>query len=332
MSQIETLLQMITTTEKGTVIAMIVDVEGSAYRKEGAWMVFQEDESPLGVISGGCLEHDLHRRAKELFHTGKTVLISYDMSAEDDLGWGRGAGCNGIVHILLRDINSSFRQSLLSSYQSLRNKEPILYIQSMEDFTCYIFSSKTDDVGGFWDDDADWEWLNVRPFTTIAGQRKFGDKLYFIQLLWPVSNLYIMGGGVDARPLTAFASEVGFHVHVFDGRENFCQPKYFPKAASLHHQNIGSTLERLCLTPLDSVVIMTHDFQYDVQLVDQLQKINLLYLGILGSEQRTKRLFKGRVPKHVHSPVGLSIGADGPEEIAISIVAELIAIKRGEIH
>lgn len=285
MKQIEALLKTLTTTTKGTVLATIVDVEGSAYRKEGAWMVFQEDELPLGVISGGCLESDLHNRAQQLFHTGKTDLLSYDMSSEDDLGWGRGAGCNGVVYVLLRDIDHSFRQALLSIQHSLKNKEPVIYIQSMDDFSQYTFSSKTHDIGGFWDDDTGWEWLNVRPFQTIAGQRKFGENLYFIQLIWPSSNLYIIGGGVDARPLAKFASEVGFDVHVYDWREDFCQAEYFPKATSIHHQNIVTAIDNLSLSSLDAVVIMTHDFQYDLQLVEKLQKINLLYLGILGSKK-----------------------------------------------
>lgn len=330
MNQIETFIKQITTTKKATVLAMIVNVEGSAYRKEGAWMVFTEDASSMGIISGGCLEDDLHKRAEGLFHTGKTELVSYDMSSEDDLSWGRGAGCNGIVYILLRDIDDSFRKTLTHVQQALHNKEPILYIQSTDNFMHYTFATKTTDTNGFWDEDSNWEWITADPFYNIAGKRTFGESEYFIQLIWPKPDLYIIGAGLDARPLAKFAHETGFNVHLIDWRAHYCQKKYFPNAASIHHRNFPSLLNHIKFSSLDSVIIMTHDFQHDVNLLHILKDKPLLYLGVLGSQQRTERLLGGETPKNIHTPVGLPIGADGPEEIAISIVAELIAIKKGK--
>src|SRR5699024_542656 len=108
MQQIQTFIEAILHDDSRTVLAMIVVIDCSAYRREGSWMIFKEDDTASGMISGGCLESDLHEHAKQLFHTGKTKLISYDMSAEDDLGWGRGAGCNGIVYVLLRDLDHKF--------------------------------------------------------------------------------------------------------------------------------------------------------------------------------------------------------------------------------
>ncbi len=331
MTQIETLIKNMTNTNKATVLAMIVNVEGSAYRKEGAWMLFTEGESPVGIISGGCLENDLHKRAKKLFHTGKTELISYDMSSEDDLGWGRGAGCNGVVYVLLRDVDQSFRTALSRVRQALQNKEPVLYIQSTDDLTHYTFTNKNTDSNGFWDEDVDWEWIGIQPFQEVVGERKFGTSRYFIQLIWPKTDLYILGAGVDARPLAKFAHEVGFDVHLLDWRENFCQEKYFPEALSVRHQNFTTLLDDMTFSPLDAVVIMTHDFQYDLKLLSTLKDKQLLYLGVLGSQKRTERLLGEKIPNKIRTPVGFSIGADGPEEIAISIVAELIAVKRRKI-
>lgn len=331
MEEIEQLIEKVTQTKKASAIAIIADIEGSGYRKEGAWMVFIEDEPPIGLLSGGCLENDLHIRAKELFSTGKTELISYDLSSEDDLGWGRGAGCNGIVHVLLRDVDQSFKNALQMTYNDLVNKEPVLMIQSMENFSQCIFSSAQQDPFGFWDKENDAEWLNVKAFQKVVGQRKFGNHVYFIQLIWPQSNLYVIGAGIDARPLVSIASKVGFAVHVLDWREQLANMKHFPHAKSIRHTIKTALLDNLQLSSFDAVVIMTHDFEIDRQLVKQLQHKKLLYFGLLGNKKRTERLIKNPTKTPIRTPVGLAIGADGPTEIAISILAELIAVKRGHL-
>ena len=112
MQPIQQLIENVLKDSRPAVLAMIVHVEGSAYRKEGAWMLIRENDSQMGVISGGCLESDIHSRARELFNTGKAETHHYDLSAEDDLGWGRGAGCNGVVTVMVRDIRSDFRRAL----------------------------------------------------------------------------------------------------------------------------------------------------------------------------------------------------------------------------
>ena len=131
MQSIQQIIETILNDVQPVVLAMIVQVEGSAYRKEGTWMLIQEDGARKGIISGGCLENDLHNRAMELFKTGKAQVVHYDLSAEDDLGWGRGAGCNGVVSVLVRDIDDDFRHFLNFIHKRLLTKEPIYLIQSM---------------------------------------------------------------------------------------------------------------------------------------------------------------------------------------------------------
>ena len=114
------------------------------------------------------------------------------------------------------------------------------------------------------------------------------------------------------------------------GARGFVQNHIFHQRHAHHVGKIGKLIETLTFSPLDSVVIMTHDFQRDIDILRRLKEEELFYLGILGSKNRTERLLGGLIPNWIHSPVGLSIGADGPEEIAVSIVAELIAKKGGE--
>lgn len=331
MTDLHFFIETILKTNKPTVIAMIVDIEGSSYRKEGAWMLFMEDAAPIGLLSGGCLENDLQIRANALYATGRTERIAYDLSAEDDLGWGRGVGCNGVVHILLRDVDNQFKKSLQVVQQNLMNREPVLFIQSMTQFDQYVFSSEQQDPFQFWAPENEAQWQMTKPFQKIAGQRNFGDQSYFIQLIWPTPNLYVFGAGFDARPLVKFASEAGFSVHVFDWRENFSHTDDFPTAKTIQQKLKSNLLEDITMTPLDAFVIMTHDFEIDQQLVQQLGEKKLLYIGVLGSQKRTERLLHSTPKTPIRTPVGLAIGADGPTEIAISITAELIAVKRGEI-
>lgn len=328
METIQQLIEKILSDGRPAVLAMIVNVEGSAYRKEGAWMLIRENDSQIGVISGGCLESDLQSRARKLFNTGKAEIHRYDLSAEDDLGWGRGAGCNGVVTVMIRDINSKFRRAITFLNEQLLAKDPVTFIQSMDNFDMYSFRSRNGEQYGDLDYVSQDEFSITTPFQHIAGQKAVGDDTVYHQLLWPMPNLYIFGAGVDARPLAQLAARVGYAVHMLDWRESLCNEVHFPKAKSFQTGNVEKLIGNITFSSLDSVVVLTHDFQKDLMIMQQLRPSRLLYFGILGSKKRTLRLLGGEIPDWVRSPVGLSIGADGPEEIAVSIIAELIAVKR----
>ena len=333
MEHFHQLIKEVLNDNQPSALATIVDVQGSAYRREGASMVIKEDDTRMGVLSGGCLEKDLHYRAQEMFTTGKTDIYKYDLSAEDDLGWGLGAGCNGIISVLVRDIDVSFKNALFLLNKHLTQKDPVLFIQSMKDFTKYLFISRNGEKFGDWQDEIPSEVENIVHSTTsfykFAESMEIGQENYFVQLLWPTPDLYIIGAGEDARPLARLAESTGYAVHVLDWREGLCSKVHFPSAHSLQVGKMGELIENISFSRLDSVVIMTHDFQRDIKIVRRLLAKPLFYLGILGSKNRTKRLLGGEVPDWIHSPIGLSIGAEGPAEIAVSIVAELIASKSG---
>lgn len=330
MQSFQQLIETVLNDTQPVVLAMIIHVEGSAYRKDGTWMLIQKDGARIGVISGGCLEDDLHSRARELFKTGKVEIVHYDLRAEDDLGWGRGAGCNGVVSVLVRDINDDFRHFLSLIRKQLLAKEPVLLIQSISDFDNYALLKERGDWFDSWQGEIPFELNAIAPFQNKVGQKHLGDEIVYFQLIWPQPALYIIGAGVDARPLARLAGNVGYAVHLFDWRSALCNVVHFPTAASFQIGNVEKLIANISLSPLDSLVIMTHDFQLDMKLVQLLRDRQLLYFGILGSKKRTERLLGEKTPNWIHSPVGLSIGADGPEEIAVSIVAELIAVRRGK--
>ncbi|MDW0108448.1 XdhC family protein [Sporosarcina aquimarina] len=326
MHSIQQMIEAVLRDPQAMVLAMIVNVEGSSYRKEGAWMLMQENGNRIGIVSGGCLENDLSNRSSQLFHTGKAELVDYDLSSEDDLGWGRGVGCNGVVTVLVRDIDENFRQFLGLIHKQLLKKEPVHFLQSMTDFNDYTYMDREVSTQMGIPLNSDIE----HPFQTKAGQFQIADELFYSQLIWPRPAIYILGAGVDARPLATLANQVGYAVHLFDWRDGICNKNHFPTAASIQIGDIQKRIADVNFSPLDSVVVMTHDFQTDAAIVKHLYNFKLLYFGILGSKKRSIRLLDGEIPKEVSTPIGLSIGADGPEEIAISIVAELIAVRQGE--
>ncbi len=311
---------------QAAVFAAVIHVEGSAYRKEGAWMFFLEDGGRIGLLSGGCLEYDLQCRAKDIIHTGGVKICEFDLRAEDDLGWGRGAGCNGIVTVLLRDVDVAFKESLLFLNEQLKQGRPVYFQQALENDLLYYFCNGTTQSGTLPKLDS---IKHMHPFQCSAGRKWRNDKAFYHQWIWPAPSLYLFGAGADARPFAALASSVGYAVHICDWRESLCTKEHFPDAASFQIGSINELLHRITFTKLDSVVIMTHDFQVDQQILRVLQKENVLYAGLLGSKKRTRRLLGNTIPDWLHSPIGLSIGAEGPEEIAVSIIAEMISIRKG---
>ena len=325
MVTIQQLVEKMCKADQGIVVAHVIHVDGSAYRKEGAWMCFLEDGSTIGLLSGGCLEQDLHYRAQSMFHTGGVDLFDFDMRAEDDLGWGRGAGCNGIVTVMMRDVDPEFKKALSFMLEQLHQGQTVYYLQSLDSSYDYLFANLTSRHGTLTKNPTIDE---VQAFQQSARSKWMQDGHFYEQWICPEPNLYLFGAGVDARPFAALASTVGYAVHVCDWRDGLCTKENFPAATSFIVAPIENLLNRIIFNELDSVVIMTHDFQVDKQILHNLQSLKLLYVGLLGSEKRTRRLLGQPVPDWLNSPIGLSIGAEGPEEIAVSIVAEMISIRK----
>lgn len=141
----------------------------------------------------------------------------------------------------------------------------------------------------------------------------------------PKPCLYVFGAGEDAKPLVSLAARAGFHVTVIDWRPALCHHGHFPEAGRLITGAPEEVMEGLSMTKRDFVVIMTHSFQKDQIILHTLKNENVFYKGVLGPRRRTERLLGGaEIPEDIHSPVGLPIGAQGPKEIAVSIVGEMI--------
>nr|GGG73907.1 putative xanthine dehydrogenase subunit A [Virgibacillus oceani] len=295
-------------------------------------MLFTENEQQIGIISAGCLETDLAIQAAELL--GDNLLssrtISYDLSSEDDLSWGRGAGCNGKVHVLLEKVDSVLKENLSIVKRHLMKGIPVVSIRILEkDYSVQKHGFMADEYHTFGNQHIITDSIIHAAFKGNKSRIHYMDDIgqhVFIQHFQPKPRLFIFGAGPDVRPFAAMAIQTGFSVSVWDWRSAYCNEMYFPGATLLKGVSIGGALGGINFVPSDSVVMMTHDFQKDKELLKHFLACKQIgYLGILGPRRRTSRLLDGKeIPEHLHSPVGLPIKADGPEEIAISIIAELI--------
>jgi xanthine dehydrogenase accessory factor len=319
--------------DKRSVLATIIHVDGSSYRKEGATMLFQEDGPHIGVLSAGCLEEDLAIRAQEIMNLGISRTFSYNMQAEDDLAWGQGTGCNGVIHVLLEPISSPLQEHLCRLKHFFDQGISVMVAKKLtNDFSVsdYVFITQDKQIiAKHGEDDSFYALNHIFPTEPQQPQGiKYDPNLsayVYIHYYRPQPRLLLFGAGSDVRPLASFAAQTGFSVTISDWRPALCHEKYFPEADSLLLGFPADVFDKLTFSPFDSVIIMTHHFARDKELLHFLMKQNLHYLGVLGPRARTSRLLAGEdIPSWIRSPVGLPIHAEGPAEIAISILADLI--------
>ncbi|MES0856640.1 XdhC family protein [Geobacillus sp. G4] len=316
------------------VLAIIIEVEGSAYQKEGTCMWIGANGETVGLLSGGCLEEAVAAYARDVLANRQAAAVSFDLRTEDDLSWGQGAGCNGLIRVWFEPVTADTKPVWLTLKRCLEHGEHVLMARSLSNRNePPFFQSETGErFGSGRMPRPEWtEWLrDAPPFRGWNGWYEADGEAFYVQHFWPKPRLVIFGAGPDAPPLVAAAKAAGFSVTVSDWRPAFCHPSHVPDADAFVMGFPHETVPRLRLNERDFVVITTHQFERDRELVSLLADMPLAYLGVLGPRRRTDRLFpSGSTPPFVRSPAGLSIGARGPYEIAVSITAELISVLRG---
>ncbi|WP_078409825.1 XdhC family protein [Priestia abyssalis] len=338
MEEIYRILDHIDSSVQRDILATIIHVEGSAYRKEGTSMLFREDGTQVGVLSAGCLEEDLSIRVQEMRAEAGPQMSIFDMRSYDDLSWGQGAGCNGVIHVLLEPVDVRLRQHLSVLKFYLQAGKTVMMVRKLTDgfaVSGYLFFVEGQLPFGEWQGTIPNEvktlqtkWKNSRHKSGLAFIPEL-DESFYLHCFRPKPRLIVFGAGMDVVPLVKLAAQTGFSVIVCDWRPAFCRESHFPDADQLVIGFPQETVNQLQLTPDDFVMILTHQFQRDQELLQLLVKQKLRYLGVLGSKSRTSRLLGGKeIPDSIYTPVGLPIGAEGPMEIAVSIVSQLIQIYR----
>jgi xanthine/CO dehydrogenase XdhC/CoxF family maturation factor len=337
---------------KRSALATVVHVEGSSYRRPGARMLVTEDGQLTGAISGGCLEGDALRKALHAISQQLNKLVTYDTTHEDDVQFGVQLGCNGIVHILFEPIDDRKPYHpirLLRELAGGRRDAVLLTLFSLDR------SAKQPGTALLYADDkvytglsGDWQDHAMADVKQAFGDRMsrfskypYGNHLFngFIEFIPPPPAVVIVGAGNDILPLVEITVMLGWHTTVVDGRPHYATARRFGKADRVLIARAGKVLAELNPDVQTFFLLMTHNYNYDLSLLKELITKGFQYIGILGPRMKLDRMFAelraGGIVLHenqlavIHSPVGLDIGAETAEEIAVSIVAEIKAVLSG---
>lgn len=335
---------------KQTALATVVHVEGSSYRRPGARMLIEEDGQLTGAISGGCLEGDALRKALLVMTEKRSKLVTYDTMDDDDAKFGAGLGCNGIIQVLiepidetkpknpikfLKAVNEKRQQSVLVTLFSLQDKKASQY------GTCLLLKEDKAviDIVPVLKDvlihDAEEAMINqVSSFKNYISNEH--DLTAFIEVIQPPVSVIIIGAGNDVIPLVDMADVLGWQTTVIDGRANYAKKERFASACQVLVSKPEQVLDQIEIDDRTVFLLMTHNYNYDKAMLKQLLQKNVTYIGMLGPKKKRERIlgeykeeglvFTEQQLSVLHSPVGLDIGAETSEEIALSILAEIKAL------
>jgi xanthine/CO dehydrogenase XdhC/CoxF family maturation factor len=326
-------------------LATVVDVRGSSYRLPGARMLIDEVGDSFGMVSGGCLEADLRERARRVIRTGDAELVVYDTRATDDTVFGLNLGCRGVVRILLEPADAAL-------FGFLRDRLGTRYgaaVATLVDGTgegprpgTRLMVDERGFVGSGFDRKTERAIVEAC-FGVVEEERsrlcRFECGEVFVEYLAPPTSLVIFGAGSDAVPLVRFAKELGWRVTLVDHRPAMAARPQFASVDEVVVARPESVAERVWIDARTAVVVMTHNYAHDLGLLDLLLRSEARYVGVLGPRARTDRLledlaqsgtiFDPQELERLYAPVGIDIGAESPEEIALSILAEIRAVASG---
>ena len=329
-----------------TAIATLVKVSGSTYRSPGARMLISADGNSIGSISGGCLESDVFEKAQTVIKSENPRLIKYDTTSEEDMIWGLGLGCQGIAYVLIEPLQENKLQEItfIEKCLSSRTYGAIATVIIVEDDTQAQLGQRLllgDDtiINNFTDNNFLTELLSDTKAALENNQSILkeynlatGKIEVFIEVIQPPLSIIIFGAGYDVLPLVNFSKQLGWDVTVVDNRQREASKKRFEQADKIQLSAPEEILENIEITERTVAVVMTHNYLDDLEMLKLLVPSNLKYLGILGPKKRTNLILKElqeegiTVNANIYSPVGLDIGADNAEEIALSVVAEIQAV------
>ena len=335
-------------------LASVVDVTGSAYRRPGARMLVTADGQLTGTISGGCLEGDARQRARQCLTSGRPALVTYDSSdADDDLQFGAALGCQGVVQILLEPLDFTKPDNALEVLRawaaSAEEPAAVATVFSMAGANApaqmgerLLVKSNGEVQGSLAISSALYGTVLADARAALAAGRPAthsypagpGVVQVSVEILRPPVRLTVFGAGNDVQPLVRLAAGLGWRVQVVDGRPALAQSARFPEAETVR----VLPLAQVPSLPADGrfVLLMTHNYHYDLAVLQHLLAAPPAYIGLLGPRKKYERLLTNlaqtvpdalqRLRGCLHSPVGLNLGAETPEEIALSVVAEIQAV------
>ncbi|MFS4455438.1 XdhC family protein [Maribacter sp. 2304DJ31-5] len=301
-----------------SVLASVVALDGSSYRRPGVCMLIREDGKMTGAVSGGCVEKEVIRQAKSVFSSKKPKMMLYD---------GRyRLGCEGILYILIEPFDPN--EELLLAFDKVISNRSIFSIRS-----CY--KKEYGEFNGL----GSQFLLNGTRFGLYSDPKNIGGLEIFQQELKPCLKLVVIGGEHDAVQLSKLALGMGWEVTVCTVPQEEKNIEDFPGIHELWNMD-PSDFPSAKIDDQTAIILMTHSYVKDLKYLLALKDTNPSYFGLLGPSRRREKLFDEFMNlypdtdfdffEHIHGPAGLNIGAEAPEEIAIAILAEILTVIRNQ--
>ncbi len=335
-------------------LATIVATRGSTYRRAGARLLVPGSGATVGNLSGGCLEDDVARAAREVMASGVPRLLTFDMTADGDEVWGYGLGCNGAIDVFVEPAALAIETAaiLRAAIDEDRSAALLTVVESSGAQPApgarLLVRADGAVVGGI-APGVDGEARRVAEAALLAGPSRMvdlplpdgGTARAFLEVVRPPLRLVVCGAGHDAIPLVRQAAAMGWRVVVADVRRAFLTRDRFPGAYGFIDASPLEVADAIGPDERTAVVVMSHNYLRDGEVLRSLAGAGiarLRYLGVLGPRGRTDKLLAELAAEGItladaehqrlHAPAGLDLGADEPEEVAAAIVAEILAVER----
>lgn len=341
---------------KQSALAAVIHLDGSSYRRPGARMLITDEGELTGAISGGCLEGDALRKALHVLNQQQSKLVTYDTSDEEDATIGIQLGCAGIIQVLFEPIDANNPNNpieLLRKAIAVRQKSVVVTFFSLEDKrneqpgTCLLMEANGNISGRI--PYSEIESHVIDDIYLAFREEKSAFRQYvgnesnvtaFIEFLKPAVSLVVVGAGNDALPMMQIADTVGWEVRVVDGRHTHAKPERFVSACQVLVGKPEKVLDQIPMDNQTVFVLMTHNYNYDLAMLRVLLQKDIPYIGMLGPKKKMDKMLDAlrdegmaiteEMLGRVYGPVGLEIGAETAEEIALSILAEIQAVLNGK--
>jgi xanthine dehydrogenase accessory factor len=336
--------------EKKAVLATVIATSGSTPTASlSKMLIIHADTKNIGTVGGGSMEYEVAQEAKRLIPTGKAKILTFHLQDDQLL---QGLICGGTLEVLLEPINKNqiplyqhmrtmqengkecFLWTFIQTDGTVKEKKAFPSIDEALTWTKNI-SEKSDaslftsGADTYRDHPAMQMPMEIQRIRTLSGE------IIIEPMLCP-PDLFIFGGGHIGSALCNVASDCNFRVVVIDDREEYARAIRFPKAAQLLTMNFLCAFDHITITPTSYIVIVTRGHQFDEEVLERALQSNAGYIGMIGSRRKIEAIYRRLQEKgvsrerleQVYAPIGIELGAVTPAEISISILAQLIRIRR----
>jgi xanthine dehydrogenase accessory factor len=338
------------TADNDMVVATVVKTSGSTPQKPGAKLLVRADGSGVGTLGGGCVEGDIWFAASQLLKSGGSAEMR-DYELNEDLAAQDGLVCGGTMYFLLDPVRketpeSDFNDEVIAAYEG-GAPVSVASLMNVPDGSELVVGSKFlvrengSTAGSLGDEKLDANAMNEARRLMAMGKNDYitaeSGAEFFIEAYTTPPTLVLAGGGHVSKAISNIASTLGFRIFVIDDREEFSSAERFPEAEQTVVSDYGSAFEKLPIGTNSFIVIATRGHRYDASATASAMRTPASYVGLLGSKRKTILIYEELFAQGftmdevqaVRSPIGLNISARTPEEIALSIMSEIVGFRLG---